>query len=365
MAKDYYGALGVKKGASQKEIKAAFRSLARKLHPDLNPGDADAESRFKEINEAHDVLSDEEKRAKYDRYGENWQQAEAFEKARPDGRPSGRAQHASQGGGGQSFTFDINDLLRRSGGRSADGGGFDLGDALGNLFRGGGSRPDGRPSGRGPARGQNVEYVTEITLDEAYHGTTRTLHLQGESACGTCGGSGQIAGAVCHECQGVGRVASPKRIEVKVPAGARDGTRVRIAGEGSPGMGGPRGDLIVVTKVRPHAAFERKGDDLVRDVSVPVEDAVLGGEVEIETLAGKRIAVKVPALTQNGKQIKLTGLGMPKLARPGAGKGKKKKSHGDLYARVRITIPEELSEEQRTLFEQLREVGKAPSEAKA
>ncbi len=343
MAKNYYGALGVKKGASQKEIKAAFRRLARKLHPDLNPGDAEAERRFKEINEAHDVLGDEEKRAKYDRYGENWQQAEAFEKA--------RAQHGAHGGGGQSFTFDINDLLRRSGG----GGGGGFSDVLGNLFRGGGSRGPAR----GPARGQNVEYVTEITLEEAFQGTARTLHLQGESACGTCGGSGQIAGAVCHECQGVGSVARPRRIEVKIPAGARDGTRVRIAGEGSPGMGGRRGDLHVVTKVRPHSAFERKGDDLVRDASVPVEDAVLGGEVEIETLAGKRIAVKVPAMTQNGKQIKLTGLGMPKLA-----KGKKK-SHGDLYARVRIMIPEELSDEQRTLFEQLREAGNKRAEAKA
>ena len=338
MAKNYYEALGVKKSASQKQIKAAFRRLARKLHPDLNPGDAAAESQFKEINAAHDVLGDEEKRAKYDRYGENWQQAEAFEKA--------RTEYASQGGGAQSFSFDINDLLRRSGGHSG-GGGF--GDILGNLFRSG---------SRGPTRGQNVEFVTEITLEEAFQGTTRTLNLQGEQRCGTCGGAGQIAGAVCHECQGAGGVARPKRIEVKIPAGAHDGTRVRIAGEGSAGMGGTRGDLIVVTKVRPHGAFERKGDDLTRDVSVPVEDAVLGGEVEIETLAGKRIAVKVPAMTQNGKQIKLKGLGMPKL-------GKKKAGKGDLYARVRITIPEELSDEQRELFEKLREAKKAPEEAKA
>ncbi|MCH7809426.1 MAG: J domain-containing protein [Chloroflexi bacterium] len=346
---------------TKKTSPALLGELARKLHPDLNPGDADAESRFKEINAAHDVLSDEEKRAKYDRHGENWEQAEAFEKA--------RAQYASQGGGAQSFTFDINDLLRRSGRSGGGGGGIDFGDMLGNLFRGG---------SRGPTRGQNVEYVTEITLEEAFQGTTRTLNLQGEESCGTCGGGGEIAGAVCHECQGAGSVARPKRIEVKIPAGARDGTRVRIAGEGSPGMGaqtggrlaGSRGDLYVVTKVRRHRAFERKGDDLTRDVSVPVEDAVLGGEVEIETLAGKRIAVKVPAMTQNGTQIKLTGLGMPKLA-----KGKKKAGNGDLYARVRITIPEELSDEQRELFEKLREAnkapagkaqtGKAPAEAKA
>ena len=342
MAKDYYQALGVKKSATQKEIKAAFRKLARKLHPDVNPGDAEAERKFKEINAAHDVLSDEATRGKYDRYGDNWEQAEAFEKA--------RAAHGGGHGGSQTFSFDINDLLRRSGGRtrggSTGGGNFDFGDILGGMFNGG---------GRGPMRGQNVEYATEITLEEAYHGTTRALHLQSEEPCPTCGGTGHIAGAVCHTCQGAGAVARPKNIEVKIPAGAKDGTRVRIAGEGQPGMGGgPRGDLYVVTKVRPHPRFERKGDDLIEDVAVPVEDAVLGGEVEVQTLAGKRIAITVPPLTQNGKQIKLKGLGMPRLApggtRPGTGKG-----HGDLYARVRLVIPESLTDEQRSLFEQLRE----------
>lgn len=346
MAKDYYSTLGVNKSASKKDIKAAFRKLARKYHPDVNPGDDEAERRFKEINEAHDVLADEEKRAKYDRYGENWQQAEAFEKA--------RAQYGGGDGRSQTFTFDINDLLRRSSSGGQAGGrgggssaGFDFGDILGNMFGGGGSR--------GPMRGQNIEYATEITLEEAYHGTTRQLHLQGETPCTTCGGTGHIASAVCHECQGVGSAVRPRTIEVKIPAGARDGTRVRIAGEGSPGMGGgPRGDLHVVTKVRPHPRFERKahagGDDLIVDVPVPVEDAVLGGEVEVETLAGKRIAITVPPLTQNGKQIKLKGLGMPKLS----GKGS-----GDLFARIRITIPESLTDEERKLFEKLREARKA------
>ncbi|MEX0684322.1 MAG: J domain-containing protein [Dehalococcoidia bacterium] len=348
MAKDYYQALGVKRDASQKEIKAAFRKLARKHHPDVNPGDAEAERRFKEINSAHDVLSDAEKRAKYDRYGDNWEQAEAYEKA--------RSHYASQGGGNsQTFTFDINDLLRRSGGgRGANNGGFDFGDVLGSMFGG---------QGRGPMRGQNVEYATEITLEEAYNGTTRTLHLQSEEPCPTCGGTGHIASATCHTCEGSGIVARPKTIEVKIPAGARDGTRVRIAGEGSSGRGGPRGDLYVVTKVRPHPRFERKGDDLIEDVSVPVEDAVLGGEVEVQTIAGKRIAITVPPLTQNGKQIKLKGLGMPKLAQTGA-RGAGAKGHGDLYARVRLAIPESLTDEQRALFEQLRESRKAPAGAK-
>ena len=303
MAKDYYTALGVKKDASQKEIKAAFRKLARKYHPDVNPNDKASEERFKQINEAHDVLSDPEKRSKYDRYGDNWEQAEAFEKA--------RAQYGNGAPGGysESFTFDINDLLRQqqAGGRRASGGGFDFGDVLGGIFGGGGRQ-------RGPMRGQNVEYATEITLEEAYHGTTRVLQLQGEEPCPTCGGSGEIAGAICHNCQGQGVVMTSRRLEVKIPAGARDGTRVRIAGEGSHGMGGgPRGDVYVVVKVRPHARFERKGDDLIEEVPVPVEDAVLGGEVEVQTIAGKRIAMKVPPLTQSGRQIKLKGLGMPSL----------------------------------------------------
>jgi DnaJ-class molecular chaperone len=337
MAKDYYSLLGVKKGATQKEIKSAFRKLARKHHPDVNPGDKAAEERFKEINTAHDVLSDPEKRSKYDRYGENWEQAEAFEKA--------RAQYGGAPGGGHSetFTFDINDLLRRQGGgrgRSTGGGGFDFGDMLGGIFGGGGRRQQ--------MRGQNVEYMTEITLEEAYHGTSRTLTLQTEEVCPTCGGTGEIANAVCHTCGGAGQVVRPKRIEVKIPAGAQTGTRVRIAGEGNPGFGGgARGDLYVVTNVRDHPKFERRGDDLIEEVPVPVEDAVLGGEVEVPTIAGKRIAMKVPAMTQSGRQIKLKGLGMPKL------NGNEK---GDLLARVRVVIPENLSDDERALFEELREM---------
>jgi DnaJ-class molecular chaperone len=340
LAKDYYQVLGVKRDASEKEIKSAFRKLARKYHPDVNPGDASAEQRFKEINEAHDVLSDSSKRTKYDRYGENWEHAEAYEKARAQWAGSG-GRGAPGGGYSETFRFDINDLLRQQGGGRGGSSGFDFGDIVGNLFRGGGRQ-------RGPSRGQNVEYMAEISLEEAYNGTTRTLHLQREERCTPCGGSGEIAGAVCHECQGAGIVVRPKRLEVKIPAGAADGTRVRIAGEGSAGAGGgPRGDLYVVTRIRPHARFERKGDDLIEEVAVPIEDAVLGGEVEVETIGGKRIAITVPPLTQSGKSIRLKGLGMPSL-------NGKKGTRGDLFAKVRIRIPEELTDEQRKLFEDLR-----------
>ena len=198
-------------------------------------------------------------------------------------------------------------------------------------------------------RGQNVEYATEITLEEAYAGTTRTLHLQSEETCATCGGTGQIAGAVCHACEGHGLVLRPRRLEVKIPAGARDGTRVRLANEGSAGTGGgSRGDLYVVVRVQPHARFERKGDDLVTDVPVPLDDAVLGGEVKVQTVDGKQIAITIPPLTQNGRTIRLGALGMPKL-------DGKAKARGDLLVKVRVVLPEKLSDRQRELFEQLRE----------
>jgi DnaJ-class molecular chaperone len=341
MARDYYDVLGLKRGASQKEIKQAYRKLARKHHPDVNPGDKGAEERFKEINSAYEVLSDAEKRKKYDRYGDRWEMAEAFEKA--------QAEAGARGGGNwQTYQFDVNDLFRRG---ATGGQGF---DNLFDLFGGQGRRS------RGPMRGQNIEYATEISLEEAYAGTTRTLHLQSEEICPTCGGSGEIAGAVCHACEGRGVVVRPRRLEVKIPAGARNGTRVRLAREGSAGVGGgPRGDLYVVVRVRPHPRFERKGDELITEVPVPLDDAVLGGEVEVETLNGKRIAIKISPLTQNGRSIRLAGLGMPKL-------DGKDKTNGDLLAKVRVVLPEELSDEQRELFEKLRvERRKAKEEVEA
>ena len=325
MAKSCYEILGVPRDAPQKEIRQAYRRLARQHHPDVNPGDKGAEARFKEINRAYEVLSDPEKRRKYDRYGDQWEHAEAFEKA----------QHPDLSGQSGGRTFDLGDLFGR-------GGGFD--SILEGIFGG----------RRGPARGQNVEYATEVTLEEAFNGTTRLLQMQSEEPCATCGGSGRIAGAVCHICQGVGALLRPKRLEVKIPPGARDGTRVRIAGEGRVGPGGAhtggrlaghRGDLYVVVSVRPHSTFARKGDDLTSEVGVPLEDAVLGGEVEVPTLSGKRVALKIPPLTQNGRLFRLTGLGMPRLE----GKGS-----GDLLARVRVVLPEKLSAREKELFEQLR-----------
>jgi len=334
MARDFYDVLGVSRSASDKEVRQAFRRLARKYHPDVNPGDTSAEERFKEINRAYEVLSDTDKRKKYDRYGERWEQAEAFDQAR-------RA-----GGAGGAFTQT-----------------FDLGDLFGPAYRQAGAGRGGPFEGifeaftgrRGPMRGQNVEYATDVTLEEAFQGTTRLLQLQSEEACATCGGSGQIAGAVCHVCQGAGAVVRPKRLEVKIPAGVQDGSRVRIAGEGRPptSRGGPRGDLYVVVRVRPHSRFERKGADLVTEAGVALEDAVLGGEVEVQTLSGKHVALKIPPLTQNGRVFRLSGLGMPKLGADG--RPAKNKARGDLMVRVRVLLPETLSARERELFERLRE----------
>jgi DnaJ-class molecular chaperone len=322
MARDFYEVLGVPRSASDKEVRQAFRRLARKFHPDVNPGDTRAEERFKEINRAYEVLSDKEKRKKYDRYGERWEQAEAFDQAR-------------RAGGAFTQTFDLGDLFGRGGGR---GGPF---EGIFEAFTG----------RRGPMRGQNVEYAAEVTLEEAFQGTTRLLELQSEAACATCGGSGQIAGAVCHVCQGAGAVVGSKRVEVKIPAGVQDGSRVRIAGEGRPGIGGgPRGDLYVVVRVRPHSRFERKGANLITEAGVALEDAVLGGEVEVQTLSGKHVALKIPPLTQNGRVFRLSGLGMPRLDEK-----RKNKARGDLLVRVRVQLPESLSDRERELFERLRE----------
>ena len=327
MAKDFYDVLGVSRGASEKEVRSAYRKLARKHHPDVNPGDKSAETRFKEINQAYEVLSDADKRKKYDKYGDKWEYADQIEEAQ---RQRGqRFQYGGNGGAGSYEFTDMGDL-------------GDLGSVFGNIFRrGGGARTMSR-------RGSDVQQPVEVTLEEAFHGTARTLEMLSTEPCPTCGGSGQIAGATCHTCQGAGMLQRPRRLEVKIPAGVATGSKVRIAKEGQPGIGGGRkGDLLLVVTVRPHPRFERKGDDLYEDVDVPLTTAVLGGEAEVPTMTA-RVMLKIPPLTQNGKAFKLTGLGMPHLGRDGK---------GDLYARIRVRLPDQLDERQQRLFKDLQEAG--------
>ncbi len=320
-AKDFYTVLGVKRDASEKEVRSAYRKLARKHHPDVNPGDKAAEATFKGINNAYEVLSDADKRRKYDKHGDQWEHADQIEEMQ---RSRGRARSSGGAGGGfQQFESD------------------DLGSVFSQFFGGGGARTMTR-------RGADVQQPVEVTLEEAYTGTMRMLQLYGSEPCPTCGGGREIAGATCHTCGGYGEVQVPRRIEVKIPAGVTNGSKVRVAGEGQPGMGGGgKGDLLLVVTLRPHPRFERRADDLHEEVDVPVTVAVLGGEVEAPTMTGK-VMLKIPPMTQNGRAFKLGGLGMPRLGKEG---------RGDLYAKVRIRLPSELSDEQRGLFEELAASG--------
>jgi curved DNA-binding protein len=311
--KDYYQILGVPRTADEKQIRQAYRRLARKHHPDVNPNDKAAAEKFKEIQNAYEVLSDPEKRKKYDQFGEAWQYAE---QGGPGfgagyGRPSyGRGAPGQQGSGGAGRQYEF---------RYGTGGmdeAFDLGDIFGRMF--GGLGEQARTGARMATKGQDIEQPVEITLEEAYRSTQRILEVR----------------------ESDGRL---RRLEVKIPAGVTEGSRVRIAGEGSPGRGG-RGDLYMVVKLLPHSQFERKGDDLYTEVSVPLTQAMLGGEVEVPTLKG-RVALKIPPETQNGRAFRLAGQGMPHLGGSG---------HGDLHAKVRVVLPTHLSTRERELFEELQ-----------
>jgi curved DNA-binding protein len=313
--KDYYKILGVSRDADQKEIKRAFRRLARTFHPDVNPEDEHAEERFKEINEAYEVLSDPEKRRKYDQLGQEWSRYR-----QTGGGPEGFdwSQWATQPGGGRGHVQygtpeDLEDLF---GGRSP------FSDFFTQIFGGMGGGVDAHPGGARyqprPRRGQDLEQEVMISLDEAYHGTSRVLEKDG------------------------------RRLEVQIPPGARTGTRVRMAGEGGPGAaGGAPGDLYLRLNVVSNGRFERRGDDLTVTVDVGLYTALLGGEVEVPTLSGA-VLLRIPEGTQNGRTFRLRGQGMPRLGRP--------EERGDLYAKVNVRLPESLSPRERELFEELRTI---------
>lgn len=329
--KDYYKILGVARGANADEIKKAFRKLARKYHPDVNPGDKKAEEKFKEINEAYEVLSDADKRKKYDTLGPNWQ-----EQFGPSPAGSRRTYQYSGSRGGTPFEFDPN------------GPGFS--DFFEALF-GRNNANGGKGSTGGPTRdmrrraGDNIEQPVEITLQEAYLGGSRTFNIQSTEICPTCQGTGETNGRLCATCSGQGMVPRNKRIQVKIPAGVDNGSKIRVAGEGQPGIGGgPRGDLYLVITVKLDPAFERKGDDLYADVDVELVKAMLGGEVPVPIPDGRRMALTIPAETQNNRTFRLAGKGMPHLRGEGA---------GNLYARVKVVLPMQLSIEERALFETL------------
>jgi molecular chaperone DnaJ len=324
--KNYYDILGVKKDASDKDIKQAYRRMARRYHPDVNPGNKSAEARFKEVNAAYEVLSDKEKRQKYDKYGDKWQYADQFEQA---GQQQPQYWESSPGGS-TSYRF------------GGDVGGMD--NIFDELF-GGRSRGFSRRSQS--RRGQDLESTVEVTLEEAYSGTSRTINLQVEEPCTACKGSGRIHNLPCSVCRGAGVVANIKRLEVKIPAGVATGSRVRISGKGQPGYGGgTSGDLYLNITVQPHPTLERQGDDLLTSVPVPLAVAVLGGEVQVPTPKGK-LALKIPPETQNGRIFRLAGQGMPHLGRS---------RQGDLMAKISIVLPTGLSDKEKELFRQLSQL---------
>ena len=352
MAKDFYDTLGVKKGASDEEIKKAYRKLARKWHPDANPGDEQAEERFKEIQEAYSVLSDADKRKQYDAGG-----------------MFGFGGGAGAGPGG--FRFDPSAFR---------GGVGSFGDMLSDLF--------GRSGGGGAARAPGRDLETEVRLSfaQAVNGTQVSVTVPVEAACPTCNGTGAKPGTspkTCPNCQGRGietqgqgmfSLSQPcsmcggrgaviedpcrtcggrgvteqvKRYRVKIPAGVREGSRIRLAGKGEPGLNGaPGGDLYVVTRVAPSPVFKPRGDDLEVDVPITIAEAVRGGTVEVPTLHGTK-KIRVPAGTSDGAVQRLRGEGPPKLS----GNGR-----GDIYYRLHVQIPKSLNEEQREVIDRLSEV---------
>ncbi len=322
MAKDYYAILGVSRNATDKEIKQAYRRLARRYHPDVNPGDKAAEAKFKEINEAYEMLSDPAKRGKYDRFGEQWQYATDL------GNVGGMG--GSTPGDSAYTTIEFEGL------------GSILEDILRDISYGGGTFRQSRKPGI-------LKYPVEVTLEEAYQGAKRVIEVWDEVPCALCGGRGRVAykgtiGQHCSGCNGSGWERRARRLEVKIPPGVKDGSRVRVAGQGCLGPDGSRGDLYLVVKVLPHHVFERKGDDLYLEVAVPLFTAVLGGEVEVPTLKGK-VVLKVPPETQNGMVFRLAGQGMPQLGNS---------AYGDLFAKVKVVLPTGLSSQEKQLFQQLK-----------
>ena len=336
--KDYYSTLGVAKTATEKEIKQAYRKLARKHHPDVNPGDKSAEARFKELNEAYEVLGDPAKRRKYDELGANWRMYEQAGAAGAAGSPFGG------GPGGWNVHFE---------GGGAPGGGFrtmtpeEMREMFGDqdpfsdffhTFFGGQVDPDdagrrGRAArARASSQGRDVESEITLTLEDAFHGTTKQLSIKTDGHART--------------------------VPVRIPPGVTDGSRVRVSGEGEHGTGGAQsGDLYLRIRLAPHPRFERKGRDLHTRVPVPLTTAVLGGEVDVTTLAGRALRLRIPPLTQNGQVLRLKGHGMPAIG--------KSDEVGDLYATVDVELPRELTPEQRAHYEELKKLDKGTKNSAA
>jgi DnaJ-class molecular chaperone len=341
--KDYYKILGVDKSAPEKDIKKAYRKLARQYHPDVNPGDKGIESRFKEINEAYEVLGDKEKRAQYDQFGPYFQGGKV-----PDDMYQ---QYAGQSGG-RSYQFDPSGFGGFASASAGDMGGFS--DFFNMLFGQAGGKGRSRSSARsnledifGPSTGgfgraasqkrapEAQEVPLELTIEEAAFGTTRIFQFDKQVKCDACRGTSMVNNNLCPECHGQGLKIKPTKLDVKIPAGVKNGTKIRVE------------DFHLIVKLKPHPFFELKNGELHCEVPVTVTEAVLGGEIEIPTLKGN-VTTKIPPETQSGKTLRLSGLGMPVMnGQP-----------GNLYAKIRVVIPTNITGKEKKIFDELAKLRK-------
>jgi curved DNA-binding protein len=324
--KDYYELLGVKRDATDDQIRQAYRKLARKHHPDVNPGDRVAEDKFKEINEANEVLSDPEKRKRYDLLGPNWKNGAEFTPPPDWGR----------------VNVQFDDL-----GSIFSGGGFS--DFFQTVF--GGAGPAGQPEHRrrgkrsGGGRGQDAEAEMEISLEDAHRGGRHRITLQGTRSCPTCGGTGNTSGVICSTCRGAGHVLSPRTIDVNIPPAAREGSVIKVGKQAHAGAGGAEpGDLYIKLKIKPNSTFTVAGDDLTVEAPVSPSEAVLGATIAVPTIDGKA-EVKVPAGAQGGQRLRLRGQGLNKR---GGGRG-------DQYVKLKVVVPPNPTEREKQLYRELGE----------
>ncbi len=345
--KDYYKLLEVPRNASQDDIKKAHRKLARKHHPDINPGSKSSEEKFKEIQEAYDVLSDVDKRKKYDQYGDMWQRMQQQPPAGSTGGAGGFAGGSPFGSQDSASGINFDDFLEKM---------------FGNKGRRGAS---GFDTGTSSAPAEDVEFSIDISLEDAYKGVSQRISVAVEDVCPECGGVGQKKNArgqfdlnrgLCNRCRGQGRISSPRSGQVTIPAGSWEGIRLKLAGQGAADAAGSKGDLYVLLHVLPHPKLERDGQDIYFDVAIPYTVAALGGEVTVETLDAKKRQLIVPPGIQTGQKMRLTGQGMPAL---------RDRKLGDSYARVKITVPRDLNETERTLLQELANIRHDPVRAAA